>query len=230
MNSQSLILLIEDEAPVRRVLCTALQSRGYATLEAATGADGLYQVSLHAPDLVLLDLGLPDVDGVQVTTVLRRTRPVPIIVVSARDAEADQIAALDAGASDYVTKPFREGELMARVRAALRAKASAGGSDQVFSNGRLRVDFLRGEVTLDGKRIALTPKEYKLLAVLLREPGRVITHEQLLREVWGPGYVSHVEYLRIYMKQLREKIEANPSRPQVLLTTPGIGYRFRLSD
>jgi two-component system KDP operon response regulator KdpE len=230
MATQNLILVIEDEPPMRHALCTALQSRGYATLEAATGSDGLYQVSLRSPDLVLLDLGLPDVDGVKVTHILRRSRQVPIIVVSARDAENDRIAALDAGANDYVTKPVREGELMARVRAALRSHAALRGEGETFSNGRIRVDFTRQEVFVDGNAVALTQKEYRLLAALVRDPGRVITHAQLLREVWGARYVDNVQHLRVYIKQLREKLEDNPSDPQFLLTASGVGYRFKLID
>ena len=227
MVLQSLILLIEDEQPVRRVLRVALQEQGYATIEAATGTDGLHQASLRGPNLVLLDLGLPDLDGVKVTTILRRSLQVPIIVVSAREGEEAQIDALDAGANDYVTKPFREGELLARVRAALRWSAQHAKRTQRFSDGRLRVDFLRQEVFLNDERVTLTPKEYQLLALLVRDPGRVLTHQHLLREVWGPEHVADVQYLRVYMKQLREKLERDPARPELLLTTPGVGYRFK---
>jgi two-component system, OmpR family, KDP operon response regulator KdpE len=230
MSLQSLILLIEDEMPIRRVLRHALQDQGYATIEAATAADGLFQASMRAPNLILLDLGLPDIDGTEVTSILRRSQQVPIIVVSAREAEGDQIAALDAGANDYITKPFREGELLARVRAALRHGAQTGKPAQVFSNGRLSVDFTAHNVMLDGTRVDLTPKEYKLLALLVRQPGSVITHKNLLREIWGAAYVREVQYLRVFMRQLRAKLERDPSRPEMLLTAAGVGYRFRSDD
>jgi len=230
MTLQPLILTIEDEAAMRRTLCVALRDQGYATLEAATAEDGLYQASLRAPNLVLLDLGLPDRDGVEVTRILRRTQQIPIIVISARDAEAQQVEALDAGANDFVTKPFREAELMARVRAALRYAPHIAKPAESFFNGRLRVDFMTHEVALDGKKILLTSKQYKLLAVLVRQPGRVISYRTLLREVWGPSRVSEVHYLRVFMKQLRDKLEKDPTRPEMLLTAQRVGYRFKPSD
>jgi len=230
MALQSLILMIEDEPAMRRTLRLALQDEGYATLEAATAEDGLFQASLRSPNLVLLDLGLPDTDGVEVAKLLRRTQQVPIIVISARDGEEQQIRALDAGANDYVRKPFRQGELMARVRAALRFSRYITVPSQTFHNGRLRIEFSRQEVFLDGVKVPLTPKQYKLLALLAREPGRVLTHTTLLREVWGATHVNQIQYLRVFMKQLREKLERDPARPSILATVVRCGYRFNPGD
>lgn len=230
MALQSLILMIEDEPAMRRTLRLALQDEGYATLEAATAEDGLSQASLRSPNLVLLDLGLPDADGIEVARVLRRTQQVPIIVISARDGEDQQIQALDAGANDYVQKPFRQGELMARVRAALRFSRHMSAAAESFHNGRLRIEFSRQEVFLDGEKVALTPKQYKLLALLAREPGRVLTHQVILREVWGATHVNQIQYLRVFMKQLREKLEADPTRPTMLATVVRVGYRFNPGD
>lgn len=226
MPLQNLILMIEDEPAMRRTLRLALQEEGYATLEAATAEDGLSQAALRAPNLVLLDLGLPDKDGVEVAKLLRRSHQVPIIVISARDSEEQQIRALDAGANDYVQKPFRQGELMARVRAALRFSRYISVPSETFHQGRLRIDFSKQEVYLEGDKIALTPKQYKLLALLAREPGRVMTHQALLREVWGATHVTQIQYLRVFMKQLREKLEVDPTRPTMLATVVRVGYRF----
>ncbi len=230
MALQNLILMIEDEPAMRRTLRLALQDEGYATLEAATAEDGLFQASLRAPNLVLLDLGLPDTDGIEVAKLLRRTHQVPIIVISAREGEDQQIQALDAGANDYVQKPFRQGELLARVRAALRFARYITVPSETFHNGRLRIEFSRQEVFLDGEKVALTPKQYKLLALLAREPGRVMTHQVLLREVWGATHVNQIQYLRVFMKQLREKLEPDPARPTMLATVVRVGYRFNPGD
>jgi two-component system KDP operon response regulator KdpE len=230
MALQNLILMIEDEPAMRRTLRLVLQEEGYATLEAATAEDGLFQASLRAPNLVLLDLGLPDTDGIEVAKLLRRTNQVPIIVISARDGEEQQIQALDAGANDYVQKPFRKGELLARVRAALRFSQYITVPSETFHKGRLRIEFSRQEVFLDGKKVALTPKQYKLLALLAREPGRVLTHQMLLREVWGATHVNQIQYLRVFMKQLREKLETDPTRPTMLATVVRVGYRFNPGD
>lgn len=230
MALQSLVLMIEDEPAMRRTLRLALQDEGYATLEAATAEDGLFQASLRSPNLVLLDLGLPDRDGVDVARLLRRNHQFPIIVISARDGEEQQIQALDAGANDFVQKPFRQGELLARVRAALRFSRYITVPSETFHNGRLRIEFARQEVFLDGHKVALTPKQYKLLALLAREPGRVLTHQVLLREVWGASHVDQIQYLRVYMKQLREKLETDPTRPTMLATVVRVGYRFNPGD
>jgi two-component system KDP operon response regulator KdpE len=192
------------------------------------GEEGLRHASVGQPDLVILDLGLPDVDGIEVTRRLRAWTAVPIIVVSARGREQDKVAALDAGADDYLTKPFGVGELLARLRVALRHLAAADGDtgDPVFAAGDLRVDLARREVSVAGAVVRLTPNEFRLLAVLVENAGKVLVHRQLLREVWGPGSADDTHYLRVYMNQLRQKIEPNPSRPRYLLTEPGVGYRL----
>ncbi len=222
------VLVIEDEAPIRRVLRAALASQGFTLVESATGADGIAQAAMRQPDLIVLDLGLPDVDGIEVTRRVREWSAVPILVLSARGQEGDKIKALDAGADDYVTKPFSMGELLARMRVALRhrARAQAGGEVSVVEAGDLRIDHARRQVSVAGADVKLTPIEYRLLAALARFPGRVLTHEHLLREVWGPTFTSQHHYLRVYMAQLRHKLERDPSRPRRLLTEPGVGYRL----
>jgi two-component system KDP operon response regulator KdpE len=225
------VLVVDDEAPIRKFLRAGLESQGYALVEAATGKDAIAQAATRAPDIVLLDLGLPDVDGFEVVRRIREWSALPIIVLSARGQEGDKIRALDAGADDYVTKPFAMGELLARMRAALRHAARAGetGEDSVLEFGDLAVDLGRRRVTVAGTEVKLTPIEYRLLATLARHAGRVLTHAQLLREVWGPGYTSQHHYLRVYMAQLRHKLERDPARPRFLLTEPGVGYRLRES-
>jgi two-component system KDP operon response regulator KdpE len=184
----------------------------------------------RAPDIILLDLGLPDIDGLEVTRRLREWSDVPIIVISAREQEQDKIKALDAGADDYLTKPFGAGELMARIRVAMRHRAlrEAGQQESVFILGNLRVDLIRRQVFLKEKEVHLTPIEYKLLTVLIKNAGKVLTHSQLLKEVWGPPYLKETQYLRVYMTQLRHKLEADPARPRFLINEPGIGYRLKL--
>lgn len=222
------VLIIEDEMAIRRFLKASLTANGYAILESATGLDGLALATNHLPDVVILDLGLPDMDGLEVTRRLREWAAMPILVLSARGKDNDKIAALDAGADDYLTKPFSVGELLARMRVALRhASQRAGANPQpVFEVGGLRIDFARRLVFADDKQIHLTPIEFKLLATLAKHVGMVITHQQLLREVWGPAYASEAHYLRVYMRQLRNKIEAQPAQPRYLLTEPGVGYRL----
>ena len=222
------VLVIEDEPPLQKFLRVTLESQGYAVIEATGGESGLRHAAVEQPDLVILDLGLPDVDGLDVTRRLREWSAVPVIVVSARGREQDKVAALDAGADDYLTKPFGVGELLARVRVALRHRAAArtDTGDPVFESGRLRVDLARREVTTDGRSVRLTPNEYRLLAVLVKNAGRVMTHRQLLREVWGPGSGEETHYLRVYVNQLRQKLEADPARPEHLLTETGVGYRL----
>ncbi|HVP37635.1 MAG TPA: response regulator [Candidatus Saccharimonadales bacterium] len=223
------VLVIEDERPMQRFLRTTLASHGYRVVEALTGEEGLRQAATRAPDLVLLDLGLPDMEGLEVARKLREWSSTPILVLSARGQEQDKIRALDVGADDYVTKPFAVGELLARMRVALRhAARGAGAPDEpVVEVGELRIDRGRRQVTLGGKEVRLTPLEYRLLAVLSEFPGRVLTHEQLLLRVWGPGYAQQHHYLRVYMAQLRQKLEPDPSRPRLLITEPGVGYRLR---
>jgi len=223
------ILLIEDEPQMRRFLRITLQGQGYELIEAITGQDGLMQVATRNPDIVLLDLGLPDIDGLEVTERLREWSPVPIIVLSAREQEEDKIKALDAGADDYLTKPFSSGELLARIRVALRHKAmQQGGSEEsVFVLDNLKVDFARRQVFIDEREVHVTPIEYRLLSVLIKHAGKVMTHRQLLKEVWGAAYINQSHYLRIYMGQLRHKLEADPARPRFFINEPGVGYRLR---
>jgi two-component system, OmpR family, KDP operon response regulator KdpE len=222
------VLLIEDEPQMRRFLRPALESQGYRVLEAVTAAEGLVQAASYNPEIVLLDLGLPDGDGVDVARRLREWSSASIIVVSARGQESDKVAALDAGADDYLTKPFGVPELLARLRVAERhaARWRAEPGDAVFESQGLRVDLAARRVTRDGQEVHLTRLEYKLLATLVRYAGRVVTHRQLLKEVWGPSAVNENQYLRVYMTQLRHKIEADPARPSLLATEIGVGYRL----
>ena len=223
------VLLIEDEPEIRRFLRTTLPEHGFKFSEAVTGQEGLAQAKARNPDLILLDLGLPDLEGTEVIRRLREWTPTPIIVLSARDQEQVKVAALDLGADDYVTKPFGVDELLARMRATLRqmARASVEQGDPVFTTGQLRVDLGRRQVYVSDKEVHLTPIEYKLLTTLVRYAGKVVTHRQLLKEVWGPLHVDEGHYLRVYMRQLRNKLEANPAQPQYLLTELGVGYRLR---
>jgi two-component system KDP operon response regulator KdpE len=223
-----IVVLIEDEPQIRRFLRATLTGQGYRLFEAATGADGLVEVGSRQPDVIIIDLGLPDMDGVDVIRRLREWTAVPIIVLSARGQERDKVTALDAGADDYVSKPFGASELVARIRVALRhaAGASHEADDAAFKVGELQVDRLRRHVSLGGTEVRLTPTEYKLLTTLIRHAGKVVTHQQLLREVWGPAHTDQAHYVRIYMAHLRHKLEAEPARPRYLLTEPGVGYRL----
>jgi two-component system KDP operon response regulator KdpE len=229
MTAAPLVLVVEDEEQILKFLRAALDSHGYRYAEARNGEEALRQAATRSPDVVLLDLGLPDIDGLEVTRRLREWSAVPIVVLSARGRERDKVAALDLGADDYVTKPFGVGELLARVRAALRrAAAPERGAEQgVVEIRGLKMDLERRRVTRDGAEVHLTPIEYRLLALLARNAGRVMTHEQLLRQVWGPGYTEQKHYLRVYMGQLRHKLERDPARPKYLINEPGVGYRLR---
>jgi len=224
------ILLIEDERQMRRFLRVTLHSEKYHIMEAETAADGLSQAALQKPDVVLLDLGLPDMDGQEVIKKLREWSTVPIIVISAREQEGDKIKALNSGADDYLTKPFGAGELLARIRVAIRHATSkkTDQRDPVFIAEDLKIDFLKRQIHLGDHEIHLTPIEYRLLMVLINNAGRVMTHRQILKEVWGPPYIEQTQYLRVFMNQLRKKIEKDSTRPRFLLNEPGIGYRFRL--
>jgi len=226
-DAERTILVIEDEPQVVRFLKASLASHGFRILEAETGQRGLVEASARVPDLVLLDLGLPDMDGVEVARRLREWSAVPIIVLSARGQERDKIEALDAGADDYLTKPFGIGELLARIRVALRHAARAGDGEPLVSVGDLRVDLAARTVQRAGSEVRLTPIEFRLLAVLAKNAGRVVTQRQLLKEVWGPSAVGQTHYLRVYMAQLRHKLEAEPARPRLFVTEPGVGYRLR---
>jgi two-component system, OmpR family, KDP operon response regulator KdpE len=232
MNDQSAtaigmrVLVVDDERAIRRYLRAALNAQGYTIYEAANGQDTLNTVAVERPDLVILDLGLPDLDGVEVTRQLREWTQVPIIILSVREQENDKISALDAGADDYLTKPFSTGELLARIRAALRHNLQST-SEPVFESDGLRVDMAHRQVTVAGQEINLTPTEYDLLRQLVQNAGKVLTHRHLLRLVWGSTYESEAHLLRVNMSNLRHKIEPDPSRPRYILTEPGVGYRLR---
>jgi two-component system KDP operon response regulator KdpE len=221
------VLLVEDEPQMRRFLRAALNGSAYRIVEAVTGAEGVSLATSHNPEVVLLDLGLPDIDGFEVTRRLREFTKVPIIVLSARGREEDKVAALDAGADDYVTKPFGMNELLARVRVALRHADDRPVGEPVLELGAVRIDLARREVTRDGVLLKLTPIEYRLLTTLAKNAGRVLTHRQLLKEVWGASHADDTHYLRVYMAQLRRKVEADASNPELLLTEPGVGYRAK---
>jgi two-component system KDP operon response regulator KdpE len=229
MSQEVTVLLIEDEPEIRRFLRTTLPAHGFRLYEATTGKDGLTEAQSRNPDLILLDLGLPDLEGSEVIRQVREWTATPIIVLSARDQEQVKVAALDLGADDYVTKPFGIDELLARMRAALRhaSRSAADVGEPVFTLGDLKVDLGRRQVFVSAKEIHLTPIEYKLLTTLIRYAGKVMTHRQLLKEVWGPLHVEEGHYLRVYMRQLRNKLERNPAHPRYLVTELGVGYRLR---
>jgi two-component system KDP operon response regulator KdpE len=225
MPDGPLILLIEDELPIRRFLRASLGTEGYRLVEAETGDQGLRLASQQPPDLVILDLGLPDIEGHEVLRRLREWFTAPIIILSARHKEAEKVQALDNGANDYVTKPFGIAELLARVRTALRL-ANRTGETPVFSVGELTVDMAARQVTVHQKPVHLTPLEYKLLTTLVKNAGKVLTHRYLLREVWGTGHAEETHSLRVFMTSLRRKLEDDSTRPRYLLTEPGVGYRL----
>jgi two-component system KDP operon response regulator KdpE len=223
-----LVLVVEDDPQMRRFLRASLSSHGYEVLEAETAASALALVTSRSPEVVLLDLGLPDQDGVTFARGVREWSRVPIIVISARGRETDKVEVLDAGADDYLTKPFGVDELLARVRVALRhARETGGAPASAIEIGALRIDLVRREVRLGDREIHLTPIEYRLLALLAQNAGRVLTHRQILEQVWGRGHGQQAHYLRVFMAQLRRKIEADPARPKLLVTEQGVGYRLR---
>ena len=224
-DKRAVALIIDDEVQIRRLLRLTLEAHSYRVFEAADGQTGLLEAAQRRPDIVLLDLGLPDLDGVTVLKRLREWSRVPVLVLSVRDREDDKIAALDHGADDYVTKPFSTGELMARLRVAQRHNQPPP-AEAVFHSGAVEIDFVRRVVSRSGKEVKLTATEYSLLALLARHAGRVMTHRQLLKEVWGPNAVEQTHYLRVYVAHLREKLEADPNQPALLLTEAGVGYRL----
>lgn len=231
MTQGPLVLVVEDEAQMTRFLRAALTSHGYRLVETSRGEDAMTQAASYNPDLVLLDLGLPDVDGIAVTKRLREWTSVPIVVISARGKEQDKVDALDAGADDYLTKPFGTGELLARIRVALRhGQNIARQPEQVLTVGELRLDVVRRQVFVRDAEVHLTPIEYRLFATLMTHAGKVLTHRHLLKEVWGPNHAQDTQYLRVYMVQLRHKLEEDPARPKYLVTEPGVGYRLRIAD
>jgi len=222
------ILCIEDESPIHLFLKTALTANGYAYFQASTGEEGLVQAATRNPDLILLDLGLPDMDGLEVTRRLREWSKKPIIVISAKEREEEKVAALDMGVDDYLTKPFGVPELLARIRAALRRNQSPSNSADtpVFNHGDLKVDLVHRRVWKGEEDVHLTPREFKLLACLVQHAGKVVTQRQLLTEIWGEAYINQAHYLRVHMNNLRQKLEKQPGEPQHFLTEPGVGYRL----
>ena len=229
MTQGPLVLVVEDEPQMLRFLRASLATHGYRLIESTTAVDGLAQAAARNPEVVLLDLGLPDLDGIEVTKRLREWTQMPIIVISARGQDEDKIHALDAGADDYLTKPFSVGELLARIRVALRhaAQTASGKEEPHFAIGELAVDLGKRQVFVEGAEVHLTPTEYRLLATMIKYAGRVVTHRQLLKEVWGPPYVEHTQYLRVFMGQLRQKLEPDPAKPRFLINEPGVGYRLK---
>lgn len=225
MSARTKVLVVDDEPAIQRFLKPALEANACEVESATTAAEAMKQIAAHAPDLVVLDLGLPDGDGKDVIRKVREWSDVPIVVLSARDREAEKIAALDLGADDYVNKPFGVGELMARMRAALRHRMLRHDETPLLRVGDIEIDSLRHEVKRAGEAIKLTPKEFELLSFLARHAGKVITHRQILTAVWGPAHTEDTQYLRVYVGQLRQKIEIRPDDPQIILTEPGIGYR-----
>jgi two-component system KDP operon response regulator KdpE len=227
MASKPRILIVDDEPQIRRFLRTGLPPHGYELIEAENGADGLKVIAKEKPDAVILDLGLPDMDGFAIIAQMRANGLTPILVLSARGDIEGKVRALEMGADDYVTKPFDMSELLARLKAALRHGLQSAGEAPVFQTGRLSVDLVNRHVHLGGEEVHLSPKEYNLLRFLVNNAGRVVTHQQLLREVWGPAHLEDVQYLRVLMRQLRQKLEPEGA-PNVLLTEPGVGYRLQI--
>ena len=230
MTRRPRILVVDDEAAIRRFLKAGLGSEGFDLVEAETGGAAIELAAKEKPDLLILDLGLPDMDGLEVLQQVRRTSLVPVIVLSVRGDEKGKVAALDLGADDYVTKPFGMSELVARIRAALRHRLQQQGEAPVFRSGDLAVDLVRRLVSLGGKEIKLSAKEYDLLRILVMHAGKVLTHQFLLREVWGPAHTEDVQYLRVYVRTLREKVEEEPTRPRYILTETGVGYRLKAPE
>jgi two-component system KDP operon response regulator KdpE len=229
-NSKPVVVVIEDDPPIRRFLRTGLSTHGFVVFEADYGRQGIIEAGVRKPDLIILDLGLPDMEGVEVIRAIREWSAIPIIILSARSAEQSKIEALDAGADDYLTKPFGLGELLARTRVALRHwfRMPEQNPSGVFTTGNLQVDLLNRWVRIGDQEIHLTPIQYRLLSALVQNAGKVMTHHQILKEVWGPSHTESSHYLRIYMSQLRQKLEEDPTQPKYLLTESGVGYRLKV--
>jgi len=228
-NTDPVVVVIEDDPAIRLFLRTGLSAHRFKVFEAERGQQGIIEAGVRKPDLIILDLGLPDMDGVEVIKSIRAWSAMPIIILSARSAEQHKIDALDAGADDYLTKPFGLGELLARIRVALRHSASGPAQDEggMFVTGALKVDLLKRQVFVGDNEVHLTPIQYRLLSLLIKNAGKVLTHQYILKEVWGPSYKDNSHYLRIYMSQLRQKLETDPTQPQYLLTESGVGYRLK---
>lgn len=220
------ILVVDDEPAIRKFLHVTLKSQGYSVAEAPSGRDAISSVSSHIPDVIILDLGLPDIDGVEITRMLRQWTNVPIVILSVRGEDNDKIAALDAGADDYLTKPFSVGELLARIRAALR-RSGPDADEPVFTTGQLEIDLPRRLVKLNKNEVQMTPNEYNILRLLVANAGRVLTHHQLLTRVWGPGYQQDTHLLQVNISNIRRKIEPDPTQPTYIVTEPGVGYRLK---
>jgi len=229
-HSNPVIVVIEDDPAIRLFLRTGLGAHGFKVYEADRGQQGIIEAGVRKPDLIILDLGLPDIDGVDVIKAIRQWSAIPIIILSARSTEQYKIDALDAGADDYLTKPFGLGELLARIRVAMRHAFGSPEQDQsgIFTTGVLKVDLLKRQVVVGDSEVHLTPIQYRLLALLIKNAGKVLTHQYILKEVWGPSYKDNSHYLRIYMSQLRQKLEIDPTQPQYLLTESGVGYRLKV--
>jgi two-component system KDP operon response regulator KdpE len=226
MSAATSILVVDDEPPLRRLLRTSLSAQGYRVVESESAAAALESGMAAAPDLVILDLGLPDMDGLELIRAIRAISSVPIVVLSIRGDEREKVEALDRGADDYVTKPFGMAELVARIRTALRHRYQAQGETPVFASGDLAVDLVRRHVRVRGEQVRLSPKEYEILKLLVSHAGKVLTHRHILRSVWGPAQENDVQYLRVFVRQLRQKLEADAARPTHILTEPGVGYRL----
>ncbi len=220
------VLVVDDEVQIRRFLRSGFELDGYAVSEAESGQDAIRSATLRPTDLIILDLGLPDLDGAEVLERIRSWSNVPIIILSVKSGEAEKVRLLELGADDYVTKPFGMAELLARSKVVLRRKTGTASGDSVITIGRLRIDLAARNVFLEAERVTLTPKEYRLLQILARHPGNVVTHQELLKEIWGPSHVNDTHYLRIVVRKLRQKVEADANRPQILLTELGVGYRL----
>ncbi len=229
-QANSVIVVIEDDPSIRLFLRTGLGAHGFKVFEADRGKQGIVEAGIRKPDLIILDLGLPDMDGVDVIKTIREWSVMPIIILSARSNEQNKIDALDAGADDYLTKPFGLGELLARIRVSMRHSVSSPEQDQngIFTTGALKVDLLKRQVVIGDREVHLTPIQYRLLSVLIKNAGKVLTHQYLLKEVWGPSYKDNSHYLRIYMSQLRQKLETDPTKPQYILTESSVGYRLKV--
>jgi two-component system KDP operon response regulator KdpE len=230
MSSENTILIIDDELQMRRLLEITLESNGYNIMEAVNGKEGINLAASHQPSLIILDLGLPDGSGHLVLKQLREWFTNPIIILSVQSSEEDIVSALDNGANDFLIKPFRTGELLARIRSALRSIDTSEDNDSIFNAGELQIDFVARTVKKKDELIKLTVTEYKLISLFVQQAGKVLTHQYLLREIWGPGYINQSQYLRVFVAQLRKKIEDDPNRPVLIITEPGVGYRFTAQD
>ena len=230
MSSENTILILDDELQMRRLLEITLESNGYNIIEAVNGKEGINLAASHQPSLIILDLGLPDGSGHLVLKQLREWFTNPIIILSVQSSEEDIVTALDNGANDFLVKPFRTGELLARIRSALRSIDNSEENDSVFTARELQIDFVARTVKKKDELIKLTVTEYKLISLFVQQAGKVLTHQYLLREIWGPGYINQSQYLRVFVAQLRKKIEDDPNRPVLIITEPGVGYRFMAQD